>query len=99
MPFSGYNDFHEGRQPASWEAGSAGSSTALRAALAESIAAVEAAIHQERLLSPTEAMALACGEAREKETLYSIASKISLAHDVPLDALLTPLSHRFHGYD
>ena len=45
-----------------------------------------------------EAMALACGEARHDETLYSIALRLSHQHDLDLDVLLTALQQRFPGY-
>ncbi len=62
------------------------------------IAIVEEAVHRGKLLTPMEAMALACGEARHDETLYSIALRLSHQHDLDLDILLAALQQRFPGY-
>jgi|GEM_PF-3239839 len=98
MPFGDYNHYRHGHHPSTWGYASQLADSKTRAALPEAIATVEDAIHCGQLLSPTEAMALACGEARNKETLYSISLKIAQRQDLDLDVLLIALSQRFPGY-
>ena len=98
MPFGEYNHNRHGHHPFTWGYASRSADSKTLAALPEAIAEVEDAIHCGKLLSPFEAMALAGGEAREKETLYSITLKISQKRDLDLDVLLTALSQRFSGY-
>jgi hypothetical protein len=98
MPLGDYNHYRHGHHPFTWGYASRPSDSKTLAALPEAIAEVEDAIHGGKLLSPFEAMALAGGEAREKETLYSITLKISHRRELDLDVLLTALSQRFPGY-
>jgi len=98
MPFGDYNHYRHGHHPSTWGYASQSIDSKTRAALPDAIATVEDAIHCGQLLSPVEAMALACGEARNKETLYSISLKISQQQDLDLDVLLIALSQRFPGY-
>jgi len=98
MPQGDYNHYRHGHHPFTWGYASHAADSKTLASLPEAIAEVEDAIHCGKLLSPFEAMALACGEAREKETLYSITLKISQRYDLDLDVLLTALSQRFPGY-
>jgi hypothetical protein len=98
MSLGDYNHYRHGHHPFTWGYASRPSDSKTLAAMPEAIAEVEDAIHCGKLLSPFEAMALACGEAREKETLYSITLKISQKKDLDLDVLLTALSQRFPGY-
>ena len=98
MPQGDYNHYRHGHHPFTWGFASRAVDSKTLAALPEAIATVEDAIHCGKLLSPFEAMALAGGEAREKETLYSITLKISQQHELDLDVLLTALSQRFPGY-
>lgn len=98
MPISDYNHYRHGHHPFTWGYASRASDSKTLAALPEAIAEVEDAIHCGKLITPFEAMALAGGEAREKETLYSITLKISQKRDLDLDVLLTALSQRFSGY-
>lgn len=98
MPPGDYNHYRHGHHPFTWGFASRAADSKTLAALPEAIATVEDAIHCGKLLSPFEAMALAGGEARDKETLYSITLKISQQHDLDLDVLLTALSQRFSGY-
>jgi hypothetical protein len=98
MALGEYHHYRHGHHPITWgSASQAGASRTLKA-LPEAIALVEDAIHGGQLLTPTEAMALACGEAREKETLYSIALKLSEQQNLDLDTLLAALSQRFSSY-
>jgi len=98
MSYGEYNHYRHGHHPFTWGYASQQVDSKTLSALPEAIATVEDAIHCGKLLSPFEAMALACGEAREKETLYSIALKISGKQDLDLEVLLTALSQRFPGY-
>ncbi len=98
MPLGDYNHYRHGHHPFTWGYASKSSDSKTLAALPEAIAEVEDAIHGGKLLTPQEAMALACGDARDKETLYSITFKISQKQDLDLDVLLTALSQRFSGY-
>ncbi len=47
----------------------------------------QAALHVGRLISPGEALALACGDARTKETLYSIARAVGFETDCDIDEI------------
>jgi hypothetical protein len=98
METGDYNHYRHGHHPCTWGYASQLVDSKTLTSLPEAIATVEDAIHCGQLLSPVEAMALACGEARNKETLYSIALKISQQKDLDLDVLLTALSQRFSGY-
>jgi len=98
MPFGEYNHYRHGHHPATWGFASRPCDSKTLAALPEAIAEVEDAIHCGKLLTPFEAMALACGEARDKETLYSITLKICQRRELDLDVLLNALSQRFSGY-
>jgi len=98
MSLSDYNHYRHGHHPFTWGYASQATDSKTLSALPEAIAQVEDAIYSGNLLSPVEAMALACGEAREKETLYSITLKISQQKDLDLEVLLTALSQRFPGY-
>lgn len=59
---------------------------------------VEHCLGEGRLLTSQEAMALACGEAREKETLYSIARRFAQEDGVDLADLLCDLERKFPDY-
>lgn len=93
-----YNHYRHGHHPFTWGFASRAQDSKTLMALPEAIALVEDAIHSGQLLTPLEAMALACGEAREKETLYSITLKLSQRRDLDLEVLLTALSQRFPNY-
>lgn len=58
----------------------------------------EDARHHSRLLTPTEAMALAMGDARDKETLYSIARAVSWETGGNVDDILCHLGERFPDF-
>jgi hypothetical protein len=58
----------------------------------------EDARHHSRLLTPTEAMALALGEARDKETLYSIARNAAWDTGGDVDEVLCHLGERFPDF-
>lgn len=98
MPLGDYHHYRHGHHPFTWGyACTAAESTTLKA-LPEAILQVEHAVHSGRLLTPFEAMALAGREAREKDTLYSIALKICNEQDLDLEVLLKSLGQRFPGY-
>jgi hypothetical protein len=59
---------------------------------------VELCAGEGRLLSSQAAMALACGEAREKETLYSIARQFAQEDGVDLADLICDLERKFPEY-
>lgn len=98
MPWSEYNHYRHGHHPSTWRQASRAADSKTLEWLPEAIAIVEEMVHRGKLLTPSEAMALACGEARENETLYSIALKLSHRHDLDLEVLLAALQHRFPGY-
>lgn len=98
MPWGEYNHYRHGHHPSTWGQASRAADSKTLEWLPEAIAIVEDAVHRGQLLNPSEAMALACGEARNKETLYSIALKLSYRHDLDLEVLLAALQHRFPGY-
>lgn len=68
------------------------------AAFAAAAQFTEQCLHEGRLLTPAEAMALAMGAAREKETLFSIARKFSQQDGVDMDDLLCDLGAKFPDY-
>lgn len=98
MPWGEYNHYRHGHHPSTWGQASLAADSKTQNWVPEAIAIVEEAVHRGRLLTPGEAMALACGEARESETLYSIALKLSHRHDLDLEELLASLQQRFPGY-
>ncbi|MFT3783214.1 MAG: hypothetical protein QM790_14490 [Nibricoccus sp.] len=98
MSYDSYNHYRHGHHPSTWGFASNAADSKTLAVLPEAIAMVEESIHRGKLLSPMEAMALACGEAREKDTLYSIALKLSHQRDLDLEVLLAALGQRFSGY-
>lgn len=53
------------------------------------------ALYAGRLLSPGEAAALACGEARSKETLYSIARAVAFDTECDVDEIEAHLNEHF----
>jgi len=55
----------------------------------------EQALHEGRLITPTEAMAAALGEARDKETLFSIARTISWETGGDQDEILCRLGEKY----
>jgi hypothetical protein len=59
---------------------------------------VEQALQAGRLISPAEAMALALGAAREKETLYSIARKLAWETGGELEDILCYLGERYPDF-
>ena len=61
-------------------------------------ARAEAALHAGRLITPGEAMALALGAAREKETLYSIARALAWETDGNLEDILCYLGERYPDF-
>lgn len=65
------------------------------AAFALAAAFAEQCLSEGRLLNSHEAMALAGGEARGKETLYSIARAFAQSEDVDLADLLCDLERKF----
>jgi hypothetical protein len=68
------------------------------AALAEAQDYVERCLRDGRLLTSVEAMALAGGEARNKETLYAIARKYAFSSGADLEDMITELERRFPEY-
>lgn len=59
---------------------------------------VELCLRDGCLLSSQEAMALACGEARVKETLYSIARRFAQDEGVDLLDLLSDLERKYPDF-
>ena len=59
------------------------------------IARAHEALYAGRLLSPGEAAALACGEARSKETLYSIARAVAFDTECDVDEIEAHLNAHF----
>ncbi len=98
MSLGDYNHYRHGHHPSTWGYASQAADSKTLQWLPDAIAIVEEAVHRGRLLTPVEAMALACGEAKEDETLYSIALKLSHRHDLDLEVLLAALQQRFPGY-
>jgi hypothetical protein len=64
-------------------------------AFAQAVRHVDRCLSEGRLLNSHEAMALACGEAREKETLYSIARLFAQDDRVDQADLLCELERKF----
>lgn len=56
------------------------------------------ALNEGRLMSPTEAMAAALGEAREKETLFSIARTVSWENGGEESEILCRLGERYPDF-
>lgn len=56
------------------------------------------ALQQGRLISPHEAMALALGEARDKETLFSLARGVAWETGGDQDEILCRLGERYPDY-
>ncbi len=67
-------------------------------AFARAAQAVEQCLSEGRLLNSHEAMALAGGEAREKETLYSLARRFAQDEGVDLADLICDLERKFPEY-
>lgn len=67
-------------------------------AFARAVQYVERCLGEGRLLNSHEAMALACGEAREKETLYSIARRFAQEDGVDQADLICDLERKFPEY-
>ncbi|MSU23805.1 MAG: hypothetical protein EXS32_08280 [Opitutus sp.] len=59
------------------------------------IARAEAALHEGRLISPGEALALAGPEARRDETLFSIARAVAWETDSSEDEILCWLGEKY----
>lgn len=55
----------------------------------------ESALYAGRLLSPGEALAIACGEARNKETLFSIARTVAWETHTDVDIVEAILNEHF----
>lgn len=98
MEYGSYNHYRHGHHPYTWGFAATAQESATLAAMPEAIAEVEKAVHEGKLLTPIEAMALAGSYARDKETLYSIALRISNQRDLDLETLLAALGQRFSGY-
>lgn len=98
MSVNSYNHYRHGHHPFTWGFACTAAESATLKALPEAIQLVEQAIYSGRLLTPVEAMALAGREAREKDTLYSIALRICNEQNLELDTLLKSLCQRFPGY-
>lgn len=67
-------------------------------AAAAGIARVERALSEGRLLSPSEALALAGKTAREKETLFSIARTVGWEMGADEDEILCRLGEKFPDF-
>lgn len=67
-------------------------------AVAEALPLAHACHEQGRLISPSEAMALACKDSRDKETLYSIARQCAWRYDGDTDDVLYYLSEKFPDF-
>lgn len=67
-------------------------------AFARAVRHVELCLSEGRLLTSQEAMALAGGAAREKETLYSIARQFAQDDSVDLADLICDLEGKFPDY-
>lgn len=68
------------------------------AAINLAFARADRALHEGRLISPVEAMALALGAAREKETLYSIARALAWETGGELEDILCYLGERYPDF-
>jgi hypothetical protein len=93
-----HGDPHHARRRYTGRSCSLHQSPATLTALTEAVAYTEHCMHEGRLLTPNEAMALAMGAARDKETLYSIARQFSQRDGVDMDDLLCDLGARFPDY-
>lgn len=62
------------------------------------VARAEIALRTGCLISPGEALALACREARSKETLYSIARTVGLETGCDIDDIEAFLTQRFPDF-
>jgi hypothetical protein len=62
------------------------------------LARAEEAVAQGRLLNPTEAMALALGTARDKETLFSLARTVAWETGAEQADILCRLGERYPEY-
>jgi hypothetical protein len=67
-------------------------------AINEALHLAELALREGRLITPLEAMAVALGEAREKETLFSIARSVAWASGGNQDDILCRLGERFPDF-
>jgi hypothetical protein len=67
-------------------------------AIEQAYACAEQALKAGRLISPAEAMALALGAAREKETLYSIARDLAWKTGGDLEDILCYLGERYPDF-
>ena len=59
------------------------------------IARANTALYAGRLLSPGEALAVACGDSRSKETLFSIARAVAWETNVDVDEIEAHLNAHF----
>jgi hypothetical protein len=66
-----------------------------RASVEIALSRAAKAMAEGRLISPTEAMASALGEAREKETLFSIARAVAWETGGDQDEILCRLGERY----
>lgn len=67
-------------------------------AIQQAFERAERALQAGRLISPVEAMALALGAAREKETLYSIARSLAWETGGDLEDILCYLGERYPDF-
>ncbi|HEY4300488.1 MAG TPA: hypothetical protein VGM73_06425 [Candidatus Didemnitutus sp.] len=67
-------------------------------AIALALTRAEAALAEGRLLSPTEAMALAGGDASTRETLFSLARAVAWETGGNQDDILCRLGERYPDY-
>jgi hypothetical protein len=67
-------------------------------AIDEAIHRAEKVLAEGRLLTPAEAMALAMGEARDKETLFSLARDVALSTGTDQGDILCRLGERFPDF-
>jgi hypothetical protein len=67
-------------------------------AITLAIERAEKVLSEGRLLSPVEAMALALGEARDKETLFSLARDVALETGTDQGDILCRLGERFPDF-
>ena len=70
-------------------------SSLTREAVQTALARAAKALDEGRLMSPAEAMASALGEAREKETLFSIARAVAWETGGDQDEILCRLGERY----
>jgi hypothetical protein len=67
-------------------------------AIDEALQLAEHALGEGRLITPLEAMAVAMGEARKKETLFSIARSVAWTSGGNQDDILCRLGERFPDF-